>query len=119
VTDTYDTHGNSAKLNGWKARLFRLTSLRLRLVAVFAAVALTAAVSASGIAYWLNRDAVLTRAQNAALNDFRASMSRNAGSLPGTPSCEKLEAARTWRASSARSSRGRTASRWAMYRHRW
>jgi two-component system sensor histidine kinase MtrB len=93
VTDTYDTHGNSAKLNGWKARLFRLTSLRLRLVAVFAAVALTAAVSASGIAYWLNRDAVLTRAQNAALNDFRASMSRNAGSLPGTPSCEKLEAA--------------------------
>ena len=31
----------------------RFGSLRLRLVAVFAAVALTAAVSASGIAYWL------------------------------------------------------------------
>ena len=43
------------------------TSLRLRLVVVFGLVALTAAVSASGIAYWLNREAVLTRTQDAAL----------------------------------------------------
>lgn len=77
-------NGTDRRLSGWRSRLLRLTSLRLRLVAVFAAVALAAAVSASGIAYWLNRDAVLTRAQNAALNDFRASMTRNAGSCRGT-----------------------------------
>ncbi len=76
----------------WLAKL-RLGSLRLRLVAVFAAVALTAAVSASGIAYWLNRDAVLTRAQNAALDDFRASMTRNVGSLPTDPPCDELQEA--------------------------
>ncbi|MFF3252512.1 ATP-binding protein [Actinacidiphila glaucinigra] len=88
--------GTDRRLSGWRSRLLRLTSLRLRLVAVFAAVALAAAVSASGIAYWLNRDAVLTRAQNAALNDFRASMTRNAGSLPRYPSCDKLaDAARS------------------------
>jgi two-component system sensor histidine kinase MtrB len=74
------------------ARL-RFGSLRLRLVAVFAAVALTAAVSVSGIAYWLNRDAVLTRAQNAALDDFRASMTRDVGSLPEDPPCEELQQA--------------------------
>jgi two-component system sensor histidine kinase MtrB len=65
----------------------------LRLVAVFAAVALTAAVSVSGIAYWLNRDAVLTRAQNSALNDFRDSLQRNAASLPVTPTCQSLDSA--------------------------
>ncbi|WP_327289076.1 HAMP domain-containing sensor histidine kinase [Streptomyces sp. NBC_01198] len=69
----------------------RWTSLRLRLVAVFAAVALTAAVSVSGIAYWLNRDAVLTRAQNSALSDFSDSLQRNAASLPVRPTCESLE----------------------------
>ncbi|MDJ1138001.1 ATP-binding protein [Streptomyces iconiensis] len=67
-----------------------LPTLRLRLVVVFALVALTAAVSASGIAYWLNRDAVLTRAQNAALNDFRKSMEDNAGNLPRNVECEQL-----------------------------
>ncbi|MGW1769800.1 two-component sensor histidine kinase, partial [Streptomyces sp. NPDC002073] len=49
----------------------RWTSLRLRLIVVFGLVALTAAVSASGIAYWLNREAVLSRTQDAALGDFR------------------------------------------------
>ncbi len=76
----------------WPAGL-RFGSLRLRLVAVFAAVALTAALSVSGIAYWLNRDAVLTRAQDAALDDFRASMSRNVGSLPAAPPCDELQQA--------------------------
>ncbi|MBO8196140.1 HAMP domain-containing histidine kinase [Streptomyces oryzae] len=70
-----------------------LPSLRLRLVVVFALVALTAAVSASGIAYWLNRDAVLTRAQNAALNDFRKAMEDNAGNLPRRISCQELREA--------------------------
>lgn len=70
--------------------LLRLTSLRLRLVTVFALVALVAAVSVAGIAYWLNRDAVLTRAQNAALNDFRQSLGDNAGLLPEDPSCDDL-----------------------------
>ncbi|WP_329365532.1 HAMP domain-containing histidine kinase [Streptomyces sp. NBC_00669] len=70
--------------------LLRWTSLRLRLIAVFALVALTAAVSVSGIAYWLNRDAVLTRAQNSALDDFRDSLQRNAASLPVQPTCESL-----------------------------
>jgi len=78
---------------GWAGLLRWTTSLRLRLVAVFALVALTAAVSVSGIAYWLNRDAVLTRAQNSALNDFRDSLQRNAASLPATPTCESLNIA--------------------------
>jgi two-component system sensor histidine kinase MtrB len=77
-------------VRGWAAGVLRLTSLRLRLVVVFALVALTAAVSASGIAYWLNRDAVLTRTQNAALNDFRKSLEDNAASLPKRPPCEEL-----------------------------
>jgi two-component system sensor histidine kinase MtrB len=70
--------------------LLRWTSLRLRLIGVFALVALTAAVSVSGIAYWLNRDAVLTRAQNSALDDFRDSLQRNASSLPVEPTCQSL-----------------------------
>ncbi|NUS15917.1 MAG: HAMP domain-containing histidine kinase [Streptomyces sp.] len=74
----------------WGSGILRWTSLRLRLVAVFAAVALTAAVSVSGIAYWLNRDAVLTRAQNSALNDFRDSLQRNAATLPIVPTCLSL-----------------------------
>jgi two-component system sensor histidine kinase MtrB len=76
------------RLRGWLAGI--LPTLRLRLVVVFALVALTAAVSASGIAYWLNRDAVLTRAQNAALDDFRKSMQDNAGSLPRDYDCGQL-----------------------------
>ncbi|WP_405017760.1 HAMP domain-containing histidine kinase [Kitasatospora sp. NBC_00070] len=68
----------------------RLRSLRVRLIAVFAVVALTTAVSASGIAYWLNRDAVLKRAQDTALNDFRNSLSRNVSALPLDPSCNQL-----------------------------
>lgn len=68
----------------------RLRSLRVRLIAVFAAVALLTAVSASGIAYWLNRDAVLKRAQDTALNDFRVSLSRNVSELPLNATCEQL-----------------------------
>ncbi|MEW1548054.1 HAMP domain-containing sensor histidine kinase [Streptomyces tsukubensis] len=60
----------------------RWTSLRLRLVVVFAVVALTAAVSASGIAYWLNREAVLSRTQNSTIDDFRAQLQSRAASLP-------------------------------------
>ena len=76
------------RLRSWLAGV--LPTLRLRLVVVFALVALTAAVSASGIAYWLNRDAVLTRTQNAALKDFRKSMEDHVGSLPRTPECQEL-----------------------------
>ncbi|WP_328942919.1 HAMP domain-containing histidine kinase [Streptomyces sp. NBC_00250] len=68
----------------------RLSSLRLRLVVVFALVALTAAVSASGIAYWLNREAVLTRTQDGALNDFRQEMQNRAATLPLRPTQEDL-----------------------------
>lgn len=76
------------RLRGWAAAKkailagLRFTSLRLRLVVVFALVALTAAVSASGIAYWLNREAVLTRAQDAALSDFQQEMQNRAAALP-------------------------------------
>ncbi|WP_328537055.1 HAMP domain-containing sensor histidine kinase [Streptomyces sp. NBC_00344] len=69
----------------------RWTSLRLRLVVVFALVALTAAVSASGIAYWLNREAVLTRTQDSALKDFRQEMQNRAASLPLQPSQSELQ----------------------------
>ncbi|MGA5701464.1 ATP-binding protein [Peterkaempfera bronchialis] len=77
---------------GRLGRRLRLTSLRIRLIAVFAVVALTAAVSASGIAYWLNRDAVLKRAQDSALNDFRDSLTRNVTDMPLKPSCDDLRA---------------------------
>ncbi|MFD9723332.1 ATP-binding protein [Streptomyces sp. NPDC059072] len=69
----------------------RWTSLRLRLLIVFALVALTAAVSASGIAYWLNREAVLTRTQDAALGDFRREMQDRAAALPADPRAEELQ----------------------------
>ncbi|MFF3321551.1 ATP-binding protein [Streptomyces sp. NPDC002889] len=71
----------------------RWTSLRLRLVVVFALVALTAAVSASGIAYWLNREAVLTRTQDAALGDFRQEMQNRAASMPLRPTQAELQTA--------------------------
>ncbi|MFJ7956760.1 ATP-binding protein [Streptomyces sp. NPDC096319] len=74
---------------GIYARL-RLSSLRLRLVVVFALVALTAAVAASGIAYWLNREAVLTRTQDGALNDFRQEMQNRAATLPLRPTQDDL-----------------------------
>ncbi|MET9256867.1 HAMP domain-containing sensor histidine kinase [Streptomyces sp. NPDC003717] len=82
---------------GWSARRkgvwsrVRLTSLRLRLVVVFGLVALTAAVSASGIAYWLNREAVLTRAQDAVLRDFEQEMRYRAGALPEHPTQDELQ----------------------------
>lgn len=78
----------------WVRRLLsrgvRFTSLRLRLVLVFGLVALTAAVSASGIAYWLNREAVLTRAQDNALGDFKEQMGSRDRTLPLRPTQEEL-----------------------------
>ncbi|MGW0858886.1 ATP-binding protein [Streptomyces sp. NPDC002690] len=71
----------------------RWSSLRLRLVVVFGLVALTAAVSASGIAYWLNREAVLTRTQDAALGDFRRQMQNRAAALPLQPTKDDLQSA--------------------------
>ncbi|MEV0374651.1 ATP-binding protein [Streptomyces sp. NPDC050636] len=71
--------------------LLRWTSLRLRLVVVFALVALTAAVSASGIAYWLNRNTVLDRTQNSVLKDFRKSLEDSTRSLPQRPRCAELQ----------------------------
>ncbi|CUW30715.1 ATP-binding protein [Streptomyces reticuli] len=87
------------QLRGWAAgrkgslSRLRFTSLRLRLVLVFGLVALTAAVSASGIAYWLNREAVLTRAQDAVLRDFRQEMQNRAGALPEHPTQDQLQRA--------------------------
>ncbi|MET7285983.1 HAMP domain-containing sensor histidine kinase [Streptomyces sp. NPDC005573] len=89
-----DTPGG---LRGWAAgrkgslSRLRFTSLRLRLVVVFGLVALTAAVSASGIAYWLNREAVLTRAQDAVLRDFQQEMQNRAGALPAHPTQDELQ----------------------------
>ncbi|ANH93110.1 two-component sensor histidine kinase [Streptomyces sp. SAT1] len=80
------TAGRKGVLSRW-----RFTSLRLRLVVVFALVALTAAVSASGIAYWLNREAVLTRAQDAVLRDFRQEMQNRAGTLPVHTTQDRLQ----------------------------
>ncbi|MER5772327.1 HAMP domain-containing sensor histidine kinase [Streptomyces sp. NPDC001985] len=78
--------GRRAVLSG-----LRWTSLRLRLVVVFAAVALTAAVSASGIAYWLNREAVLSRTQDSALENFHKEMQSHAASLPLHPTQGELQ----------------------------
>ncbi|CAM5402455.1 histidine kinase OS=Streptomyces alboniger OX=132473 GN=CP975_21990 PE=4 SV=1 [Streptomyces alboniger] len=82
--------GWAADRKGVWSRL-RFTSLRLRLVVVFGLVALTAAVSASGIAYWLNREAVLTRTQDAVLRDFEQEMQNRAGALPENPSQDELQ----------------------------
>ncbi|MEU5366578.1 HAMP domain-containing sensor histidine kinase [Streptomyces sp. NPDC005925] len=84
-------------LRGWAAARrgvwsrLRFTSLRLRLVVVFGLVALTAAVSASAIAYWLNREAVLTRTQDAVLRDFQQEMQNRAGVLPERPTQDELQ----------------------------
>jgi two-component system sensor histidine kinase MtrB len=84
-------------IRGWAAARrtvlsrLRFTSLRLRLVVVFGLVALTAAVSASGIAYWLNREAVLTRTQDAVLRDFQQEMQNRASSLPVHPTQDELQ----------------------------
>ncbi|PJJ04022.1 two-component system sensor histidine kinase MtrB [Streptomyces sp. 2333.5] len=94
-----DTAGGGAPASGRRALrllrrasgLLRWTSLRLRLVVVFALVALTAAVSASGIAYWLNRNTVLDRTQNAVLNDFRKALEDSTRSLPLRPRCAELQ----------------------------
>ncbi|MFR0357864.1 ATP-binding protein [Streptomyces sediminimaris] len=82
--------GWAASRRGHLSRL-RFTSLRLRLVVVFGLVALTAAVSASGIAYWLNREAVLTRTQDAVLGDFKQAMQNRAGTLPPHPTQDELQ----------------------------
>ncbi|MEU9387050.1 two-component sensor histidine kinase, partial [Streptomyces sp. NPDC048279] len=82
--------GWAADRRGAMSRL-RFTSLRLRLVVVFGLVALTAAVSASGIAYWLNREAVLTRTQDAVLRDFQQEMQNRAGALPVHPTQDELQ----------------------------
>ncbi|WP_374212223.1 ATP-binding protein [Streptomyces sp. PSAA01] len=78
------------RARGWAAGLLRWFSLRLRLMLVFGLVALTAAVSASAIAYWLNRDAVLTRTQDAALDEFRKSLKDDTDPLPSVPTCSEL-----------------------------
>lgn len=91
MTDADDgARGWFAGRKGVWSRL-RFTSLRLRLVVVFGLVALTAAVSASGIAYWLNREAVLTRTQDAVLRDFQQEMQNRAGALPEHPSQDELQ----------------------------
>ncbi|WP_320780379.1 HAMP domain-containing sensor histidine kinase [Streptomyces sp. CRN 30] len=87
---TESPRGWTAARKGVWSRL-RFTSLRLRLVVVFGLVALTAAVTASGIAYWLNREAVLTRTQDAVLRDFEQEMRNRAGSLPQDPTQDELQ----------------------------
>ncbi len=82
--------GGQAGHGKWAHTRLRWGSLRLRLALVFGAVALTAAVSASGIAYWINREAVLTRTQDATLNDFRHQMQSRAADLPVRPSASDL-----------------------------
>ncbi|MFR9796281.1 sensor histidine kinase [Streptomyces sp. MS06] len=92
TTTGEDARGWAADRGKGLSRL-RFTSLRLRLVVVFGLVALTAAVAASGIAYWLNREAVLTRAQDAVLRDFQQEMQNRAGALPAHPTQDQLQRA--------------------------
>lgn len=71
----------------------RLSSLRVRILAVFAIVALISAVAASGIAYWLTRNAVLQRAQDSVIKEFRDGLGRVSANLPANPTEEQLNAA--------------------------
>ncbi|MGW0731210.1 ATP-binding protein [Streptomyces sp. NPDC002851] len=93
VTDSGDSSQKKRRRLPRALAGLRFTSLRLRLVVVFALVALTAAVSASGIAYWLNREAVLTRTQDAALKDFQQAMQDRVASLPQRPTMDELDRA--------------------------
>ncbi|MFI9648579.1 ATP-binding protein [Streptomyces sp. NPDC052040] len=91
MTDPHtEPRGWAAARRTVQSRL-RFTSLRLRLVVVFGLVALTAAVSASAIAYWLNREAVLTRTQDAVLRDFQQEMQNRASALPVHPTRDQLQ----------------------------
>ncbi|WP_433341990.1 sensor histidine kinase [Streptomyces sp. CA-253872] len=92
------TRDAGGRLRRFLASGVRFTSLRLRLVLVFGLVALTAAVSASGIAYWLNREAVLTRTQDNTLDDFKEQLASPDRTVPPDPTREDL--ARTARAMS-------------------
>lgn len=85
-----DAPGRQGLVRGWAAGLLRWISLRLRLVIVFALVALVSAVSVAGIAYWLNRDSVLTRTQDASLKDFRESLQDEGGELDLRAGCTDL-----------------------------
>ncbi|MEV6105581.1 HAMP domain-containing sensor histidine kinase [Streptomyces sp. NPDC051940] len=67
--------------------MLRWISLRLRLVIVFALVALVSAVSVAGIAYWLNRDSVLKRTQDASLRSFREGLKDGTDRLPLDADC--------------------------------
>jgi two-component system, OmpR family, sensor histidine kinase MtrB len=78
-------------LRGWASGLLRWISLRLRLVIVFALVALVSAVAVAGIAYWLNRDAVLKRTQDASLNDFRSALKQQTDDLALGATCDGIE----------------------------
>ncbi|MEU9838545.1 HAMP domain-containing sensor histidine kinase [Actinomadura sp. NPDC048032] len=73
-------------------RRLRFTGLRVRLAAAFTAVALLASVLASGISYVLLRRVMLQRAQDAVLNDVRATLAQQIPpALP--PDVEPLVAA--------------------------
>ncbi|MFI7384487.1 ATP-binding protein [Streptomyces sp. NPDC049813] len=91
MTEPHDKRGGLTAAGRAVPAGLRFTSLRLRLVVVFALVALTAAVSASGIAYWLNREAVLTRTQDSTLSDFRQEMQNRAAVLPEHPTQGELQ----------------------------
>ncbi|MQY15900.1 Sensor histidine kinase MtrB [Streptomyces sp. RB5] len=78
---------------GWAASMLRWISLRLRLVIVFALVALVSAVSVAGIAYWLNRDSVLKRAQDSSLRSFREGLKAHTDSLPLDADCAAVRKA--------------------------
>lgn len=64
-----------------RMRLPRLDGLRGRLIITVVVVALISAVTATGLAYRESRDAVLKRAQNAAVDDFRGLVERHAAEL--------------------------------------
>ncbi|GFE15698.1 two-component sensor histidine kinase [Streptomyces glebosus] len=65
----------------FRPRLPRLDGLRGRLVITVVVVALISAVTATGLAYQESRDAVLKRAQSAAVEDFRNRVDRLAAEL--------------------------------------
>ncbi|WP_020552663.1 sensor histidine kinase [Embleya scabrispora] len=67
------------------APTLKLRSLRFRVLVAFALVALISAVAASGIAYWLTRTAVLERAQDSVLTEFRDNLGRVSANLPEKP----------------------------------
>lgn len=102
-------------------RPLRLTGLRMRLLAAFAAVALMTSVAVTGVSYVLTRQSLMNRVLDTAEPQFKATVNGNVGLLeqasPSTPSSAGTTNPYTpyYLAVTLRQSAG--GNTWLVYRH--